>query len=151
MLAMLSRPLLPLGLTVAAFLFLRGHNMPGGGFVAGLIAAVAFMLQYLASGQAFAQERARIDFARLTSAGLAIAIGTGIASWSVGFPFLTSTFVYIKWPIIEQFEIASAMAFDLGVFLTVLGSVLLILTTLGALSQRELAHSRSAASVQRSA
>ncbi len=138
MLAMLMRPLLPLALTVAAYVFLRGHNLPGGGFIAGLIVAVALVLQYLASGIDYAQARLNLDYARVAGLGLAIAATTGAASWFFGYPFLTSTFTYVNPPIVSKFEVASAMAFDLGVLLVVVGSVLLILTDIGALSRREL-------------
>ena len=69
--------------------------------------------------------------------GLLIAVGTGAASWCFGHSFLTSTFTYIRPPVIEKFEVASAMLFDLGVFLVVIGSVLLVLSELGVLSRRE--------------
>lgn len=138
MLAEMMRPLLPLALAVAVYIFLRGHNLPGGGFIAGLIAAVAFMLQYLASGIDFATSRLRIDYIRVLGAGLLIATATGLASWLFGRPFLTSTFGYVHPPIIEKFELASAMVFDLGVFLVVVASILLALSELGTLSRREI-------------
>ena len=138
MLAELMRPLLPLALAVSVYIFLRGHNLPGGGFIAGLIAAVALMLQYLASGIDFAHARLRFDYVRVMGWGLGIATATGLASWAFGRPFLTSTFGYVHPPVLDKFELASAMAFDLGVFLVVIGCVLLVLTELGALSRREL-------------
>jgi multicomponent K+:H+ antiporter subunit A len=138
MLAELMRPLLPLALAVSVYIFLRGHNLPGGGFIAGLIAAVAFMLQYLASGIDFATSRMRLDYIRILGAGLLIATATGLASWLFGRPFLTSAFGYVHPPFIEKFELASAMVFDLGVFLVVVASILLALSELGTLSQREI-------------
>jgi multicomponent K+:H+ antiporter subunit A len=137
MLAMLMRPLLPLALAVAAYIFLRGHNMPGGGFIAGLIAAVALMLQYLASGIEYARARIGGDYVRIIGFGLFIALATGLGSWLFGYPFLTSTFTYVHPPVIDKFELASAMLFDVGVFLVVVGSVLLALSELGKLSQHE--------------
>jgi multicomponent K+:H+ antiporter subunit A len=139
MLAMLMRPLLPLALVVAVYIFLRGHNLPGGGFIAGLIAAVALMLQYVASGIDFAVARLKIDYVRVLGAGLLIALLTGLGSWPFGKPFLTSAFGYVDPPLIEKFEIASAMAFDLGVCLVVIASVMLALSELGVLSRREVA------------
>jgi len=65
--------------------------------------------------------------------GLAIAAFTGLASWLFGYPFLTSTFSHLHWPIVGEFELASAMAFDLGVFLVVVGATLMILVNLGGL------------------
>ncbi|MDH5551815.1 MAG: hypothetical protein OEX82_00625, partial [Nitrosomonas sp.] len=66
-----------------------------------------------------------------------IATLTGVASWFFGYPFLTSTFSHIHWPLVGEFELASAMAFDLGVYLVVVGATLLIIINLG------LMHSRS--------
>lgn len=137
MLAMLMRPLLPLALTVSVYVFLRGHNLPGGGFIAGLVAGVALMLQYLASGIDFAQARLPVDYIKLAAAGLAIAAATGIASWLFGFPFLTSTHGHLHLPLVGDLELASAMAFDLGVYVVVVASVLLVLSEFGDLSRRE--------------
>jgi multicomponent K+:H+ antiporter subunit A len=137
MLAELMRPLLPLSLAVAAYIFLRGHNLPGGGFIAGLVAAIALMLQYVASGMDFAAERLRINYVRLLGAGLGVATLTGVVSFVFGYPFLTSTHGYVKPPMIDKFELASAMAFDLGVFLVVVGTVLLAMTEIAGLKRTE--------------
>ncbi len=137
MLAELMRPLLPLALTVAVYIFLRGHNLPGGGFIAGLVAAVALVLQYVASGADVTSERLRINYVRLLGFGLGIATLTGVASFVFGFPFLTSTHGYVYPPVIDKFELASAMAFDLGVFLVVIGTVLLALIELAGLRRGE--------------
>jgi multicomponent K+:H+ antiporter subunit A len=137
MLAELMRPLLPLALTVAVYIFLRGHNLPGGGFIAGLVAAVALVLQYVASGADVTSKRLRINYVRLLGVGLGIATLTGVASFVFGFPFLTSTHGYVYPPVIDKFELASAMAFDLGVFLVVIGTVLLALTELAGLRRGE--------------
>jgi len=138
MLAELMRPLLPLSLAVAVYIFLRGHNLPGGGFIAGLVAAVALMLQYVAGGVDFASERLRVNYVRLLGAGLGIATLTGVASFWFGHPFLTSTYGYVTPPVIDKFELASAMAFDLGVFLVVIGTVLLAMTEIAALRRDEM-------------
>jgi multicomponent K+:H+ antiporter subunit A len=137
MLAELMRPLLPLALAVAVYIFLRGHNLPGGGFIAGLVAAVALMLQYVAGGVDFASQRLRLNYVRLLGVGLGVATLTGVASFWFGYPFLTSTHGYVYPPVIDKFELASAMAFDLGVFLVVIGTVLLALTELAALRRDE--------------
>jgi multicomponent K+:H+ antiporter subunit A len=63
--------------------------------------------------------------------GLGIAAFTGLASWFFGYPYLTSTFGHMHWPVVGEFELASAMAFDFGVFLVVVGATLMILTHLG--------------------
>lgn len=130
---LIARLLLPITLLVAVYLFLRGHNLPGGGFIAALVAALALVMQYLASGIEWTQARFAPDYTRVMAAGLLVATGTGLASWLLGYPFLTSTFTHLHWPVVGEFEIASAMAFDLGVLLTVVGVVMLVLIQLGRL------------------
>ncbi|MEN8801988.1 MAG: monovalent cation/H+ antiporter subunit A [Thiogranum sp.] len=132
-----SKLLLPIALLVAAFLFLRGHNEPGGGFIAGLVTAVALILQYIAEGSRTTRRRLPWDHLGLIGAGILIALLTGVASWLFGYPFLTSTYSYVSLPVIGTFELASAMLFDLGVYLAVVGTVLLILAGIGRLSLRE--------------
>jgi multicomponent K+:H+ antiporter subunit A len=132
--ATFSRLMLPLALLFSAYIFLRGHNLPGGGFIAGLITAVALLMQYLANGAEWARARMTSDLHPVLSAGLLIGLATGLASLAFGYPFMTSTFAHIHWPVIGDFELASAMAFDLGVYLVVVGSTLLILVHLGLMS-----------------
>ena len=134
MLATVSRALLPLALLVSAYIFLRGHNLPGGGFIAGLVTAVALILQYIANGVDFMRQRSKLNYQWLISVGMIIAGATGMGSWLFGYPFLSSWFDYFYLPGIGKFELASAMLFDLGVYLTVIGSTLLILGNLGALT-----------------
>jgi multicomponent K+:H+ antiporter subunit A len=134
-LAMLTRPLLPLVLAVAVYLLLRGHHQPGGGFVAGLITGVALILQYLASGIGFARPLLPRRQTRLLALGLALAAGTGAASWLFGHPFLTSTYGHVAVPLLGEIELASALAFDLGVYGVVVMTVLIVLGELGRLSQ----------------
>jgi multicomponent K+:H+ antiporter subunit A len=134
MMRTLTRLLLPLMLMVAVYIFLRGHNLPGGGFIAGLIAAVALIVQYLANGIDWTKKRLRFEKDILISFGLLIATVTGLVSMFIGYPFLTTTFTYLTWPVVGKFEVASAIAFDLGVFLVVVGATVLILVQLGKLS-----------------
>lgn len=130
----LTRLLLPLMLLVAIYIFLRGHNLPGGGFIAGLIAAVALIVQYLANGIAWTKERLKFDPQIIIAIGLLIAVVTGAVSILLGYPFLTSAFTHVHWPLVGEFEVASAIAFDLGVFLVVVGATITILVQLGKLS-----------------
>jgi len=129
--AALTRLLLPLALLVSVFIFLRGHNQPGGGFIAGLITAVALILQYLTNGVEWTQGRLSDNMHPVIGAGLLIGAFTGLASLVFGYPFLTSAFTHVHWPVVGDFELASAMAFDLGVYLVVVGATLLILVHLG--------------------
>ena len=84
--------------TIAVFLFLRGHDLPGGGFVAGITMAVAFILQYMAGGTHWVEARLRILPVRWMGFGLLLAAGTGAAAWLFGRPFLTSYFAYVEVP-----------------------------------------------------
>ncbi len=129
--AALTRLLLPLALLFSVFIFLRGHNQPGGGFIAGLITAIALILQYLTNGVQWTQQRLTTNMHPLIGAGLLIGALTGAASLLFGYPFLTSAYTHVHWPIVGDFEVASAMAFDLGVYLVVVGATLLILIHLG--------------------
>ena len=136
MLVIATRVLFPLVLVVAAFVFLRGHNEPGGGFIAGLIVAIALIMQYIASGYNWAAERMRVDSHVLIGTGVLIAGLTGVVSLIFGWPFLTSTYTYVHLPIVGEFELASAMAFDLGVFLAVVGVVMLSLAQISRVEAR---------------
>ena len=131
-----TRVLFPLAITVAIFIFLRGHNEPGGGFIAGLIVAIALIMQYLASGYSWASKRNRMDSQAIIGAGIAIAGLAGTASLLLGWPFLTSTYTYLDLPLIGEIEVASAVAFDLGVFFTVVGVVMVSLAQISRVEER---------------
>jgi multicomponent K+:H+ antiporter subunit A len=134
-LAALSRPFLPLALTLAAFLFLRGHDLPGGGFAAGLLVAVALASQYLTSGIAWTTARLRLDPRRWLAAGVVLAAATGLGALAFGRPFLTSFYGYAPVPLLGKVGAGSAFLFDLGVAAAVLGAVLLMLERLGLLGR----------------
>ncbi|MCK0510644.1 monovalent cation/H+ antiporter subunit A [Aromatoleum buckelii] len=137
MLAVVARIMLPLALVVAAYIFLRGHHAPGGGFVAGLIVAIALIMQYIAGGAAWAEQRLGPDHHVVIGAGVLVAAATGVGAWVVGHPFLTSAFGHVAVPLLGVVEFSSAMAFDAGVFLTVVGAVMLILATFGRIDRRD--------------
>ncbi|HUX83107.1 MAG TPA: monovalent cation/H+ antiporter subunit A [Halothiobacillus sp.] len=123
----LSQLLLPLTLVFGLYILLRGHNAPGGGFIAGLIVASALITQYLAHGIHHTENRLLIPTHGAIGLGLLLALGTGLASIGAGYPFLTSTFGHWQIPFLGNLELASAMVFDLGVFLVVLGASVLML------------------------
>jgi multicomponent K+:H+ antiporter subunit A len=125
-----ARWLLPLALVVSVYIFLRGHNAPGGGFVAGLITAVALLLRHLAHGGAGFPARGQLDYARLTASGLLIAGVTGLGAWWLDRPFLTSVHVEPILPLLGALPLASATLFDLGVYLAVVGATMLMLVSL---------------------
>ncbi|MBF8223870.1 monovalent cation/H+ antiporter subunit A [Halomonas sp. 328] len=130
-LAVVAQILLPLALLVTVYIFLRGHNQPGGGFIAGLITAVALILQYMARGYEWTRERLPVAYNLVAVSGLALATLTGLGSWLFGYPFLTTTHGHFSLPLIGDFELASALLFDLGVYLAVVGATLMILINLG--------------------
>ncbi len=136
LLAVISQALLPLALIVSVYIFFRGHNLPGGGFVAGLITAVAMILQYVAKGVDWVKPRLTFEYSTLIAIGILLATVTGLASWLFDRPFLTSWFDYFDVPVLGQLELASAIAFDLGVYLTVVGASLMILASLGKITTR---------------
>ncbi len=121
-----ARMLLPLAALVAVHLFLRGHNLPGGGFVAGLVLASAIVVLRIAGGADMSESHDGRHVC-LIAAGLLIAGATGAASGWLGHPFLTSTYAHPEVPLLGDIPLASAALFDLGVFLCVVGATLLAL------------------------
>ncbi|UDF31754.1 UNVERIFIED_ORG: monovalent cation/H+ antiporter subunit A (plasmid) [Roseateles sp. XES5] len=120
----------PVVITFAIYLFLRGHDLPGGGFAGGITMAIAFLLQYLAGGVRWAEDRIRILPLRWMGFGLLMAVATGIGAWFFGYPFLTTHSQYIQVPFIGKVPAATALLFDLGVFSLVVGATVLILIAL---------------------
>ena len=139
MLRVAARIVLPLALVVSLYIFMRGHNMPGGGFIAGLITAVALVLQYMAMGQSRAEVLLHAAggrrFVRWIGTGLAIAGLTGAGAFVLGQPFLTSAHGHPFVPLLGALPLATAALFDLGVYITVVGATLLTIATLGAASR----------------
>ena len=129
-----SRWLLPLALVVAVYILLRGHNAPGGGFVAGLITSVALILQNIAHGSRWAASRLAVDYARLAATGLLVAGATGAAAWWFGKPFLTSAHAEPVVPVLGALPLASAAVFDIGVYVVVVGTTMLALASLASAS-----------------
>ena len=136
MMVVLTRVMMPLVLMVGVYIFLRGHNLPGGGFIAGLVVAIGLVMQYMASGFSWATERQRYPYHAIIGTGVLAAGLTGIGAWFTGHEFLTSSFGYFRIPPMQEFELATAAAFDLGVFLAVLGAVMLSLESFSRLARR---------------
>jgi multicomponent K+:H+ antiporter subunit A len=139
MLRVAASVVLPLALVITLYIFMRGHNLPGGGFIAGLITAVALVLQFMALGQAKAEAMLRAQggrrFVRWVGAGLSIAGLTGAGAFVLGRPFLTSAHGHPHVPLLGELPLASAAVFDLGVYLTVVGATLLTISVLGSVSR----------------
>jgi multicomponent K+:H+ antiporter subunit A len=130
---------LPVALVFTIYIFMRGHNMPGGGFIAGLITAVALVLQFMSMGQAKAEYLLRGQagrrFVKWIGSGLGIAGLTGVGAFVWGRPFLTSAHGYPAVPVLGELPLASAALFDLGVYLVVVGSTLLTISVLGSVTR----------------
>jgi multicomponent Na+:H+ antiporter subunit B len=140
-----TRTVVPIIAVTAVALLLQGHNLPGGGFIAGVLTATAFVLLYVIYGI----EAVRRDvvvrsegygllsgpteaYARTFAAGLALALAAGIAAMLFQVPFLTQAVVFLEGvPLYGELEVASALAFDLGVYFVVVGSLLTILVVVG--------------------
>ena len=134
--AVLSHLLFPLALAVSAYLFLRGHNQPGGGFIAGLVLAMPLLLQYVILGSKYVESRLGFDYSRCIGIGLVFAIATGLAAMLWGYPFLTSGHVEPVLPLIGAVPLSSALGFDIGVYLVVFGGAMLILSMMGTVRSR---------------
>lgn len=127
--------ILPIALVVSLYIFLRGHNLPGGGFIAGLITALALIIQYMALGQDHAEQLLKAKSGRLyeiwIGSGLVIAGLTGLGAWFWGRPFLTSAHFYVSPPVLGEMHLATAALFDVGVYITVVGATMLLISVLG--------------------
>ena len=134
--AVLVRLLLPIALVVSFYLFMRGHNQPGGGFVAGLVMSVAFILQYMVAGTQWVEAQMSLRPMRWMGFGLFSATLTGLGALFAGYPFLTTHTWHFSLPVLGDIHIASALFFDVGVYAMVVGSTLLMLTALGHQSVR---------------
>ncbi|MFN9476199.1 monovalent cation/H+ antiporter subunit A [Acidovorax sp.] len=134
--AVLVRLLLPFATMVAVYLFMRGHNEPGGGFVAGLVFSVALVLQYMVSGTSWVEAHLPLYPRRWIGTGLLTALATGLGALFWGYPFLTSHTAHLDLPVVGEIHVASALFFDIGVFTLVVGSTLLILTAIAHQSVR---------------
>ena len=127
--------ILPVALVVSLYIFMRGHNLPGGGFIAGLVTSLALIIQYIAVGQDKTEQLLGAKSGRLyeiwIGIGLTIAGLTGIAAWFWSRPFLTSAHIYVSPPMIGEMHLASAALFDVGVYVTVVGATMLMISVLG--------------------
>ena len=125
-----TRLLLPLLLLFAIFVLLRGHNLPGGGFVGGLVAASAFALYGFAQGSGEAARMLGVPPRTLLGLGLAFALGSGLLALAGGKAFLTGLWLTIPLPAGHELALGSTLLFDIGVFCVVIGTVLLMVLSI---------------------
>ncbi|TCS36536.1 multisubunit potassium/proton antiporter PhaA subunit /multisubunit potassium/proton antiporter PhaB subunit [Paucimonas lemoignei] len=134
--ALLVRLLLPVAGMISLFYLLRGHNLPGGGFVGGLIMATAMILQYLAGGTIWAESRTRLRPHYWIACGLLCSAGAGMSAWLATRPFLSALAWHGTLPILGEMHLSTVLLFDLGVYLLVIGAAALILVALAHQSLR---------------
>jgi len=143
-----TRLVVPLILVTAIALLFQGHNLPGGGFIAGVLTVTAFVLVYVIFGLDYLETElldrepsARYEtesgiireYGQVGAVGLAVAAGSGIAAIALGYPFLTQSVAFVEpLPVYDSLEVASALVFDLGVYAVVVGALLTIVAEVGA-------------------
>jgi multicomponent Na+:H+ antiporter subunit B len=125
-----TRYMMPLLLLFSLFLFFRGHNEPGGGFVGGLVAASAFILYALAFDTSRARRILPVKPLTMVSAGLLIALASGLAALPAGTPFMTGRWIRCSVPVIGELELGTPLLFDAGIYLVVAGMALSVIFTL---------------------
>ncbi|MDX1871723.1 Na+/H+ antiporter subunit A [Mycolicibacterium sp. 120266] len=136
-----TRLIFPLIMVLSAYFFFAGHNTPGGGFAGGLTAGLALVLRYLAGGRYELGETLPLDAGKVLGTGLALSAGTAITSLFLGAPVLSSAVIHFDIPVLGPVKLVTALFFDLGVYLIVVGLVLDILRSLGARVDVEMARS----------
>ena len=126
-LSVAARLLLPLQLLFSLFLLLRGHDEPGGGFIAGLVASGAFALYFFAYGRQALSAMLKVSPRDLVAVGLLLGVLSTLPAWWFGEAFFTAQWWTL--PIID-FKASTPLVFDIGVYLAVVGSVLTAITAL---------------------
>ena len=125
-----ARYLFPVIMLFSIYLLLRGHNEPGGGFVGGLAAASAFILNQLAYDVQSTKKMMNVESLTLIGVGLLTALGSSVFSMLYGEPYFSSHWVTFHITPGWQIPIGTPLIFDIGVYLVVLGVTLAILLTI---------------------
>jgi len=144
--AVLVRMLLPVAVLVSVYLLLRGHNLPGGGFVGGLVMATSIILQYIVGGVYWVESRSRLNPQHWVGLGLAAAGIAAMSSWFALRPFLSALAWDVHVPLVGHLHLSSVLLFDLGVYMLVVGATVLVLVALAHQSLR--AQRRAAAEAE---
>ena len=134
--ALLMRWMFPAIALLAAYFFVRGHDLPGGGFAAGVTLAIGLALQYVATDVRWIEARLTVLPVRWMAMGLGLSVLVGLGAWLFGYPFMTAHAQYVTFPVIGRVPAATAMLFDLGVFAVVVGSTTLIVIAIAHQSLR---------------
>src|SRR5690554_6446786 len=134
--AVLGRLLLPIAVMISIYFLLRGHNLPGGGFVGGLVFATALILQYIVGGVTWIEARPRIHPQYWLSFGLLAAGAAAMLVWLASRPFLSAMAIDISVPWIGKVHLSSVLLFDIGVYTLVVGATVLMLIAIAHQSLR---------------
>ncbi|MEF8891056.1 MAG: MnhB domain-containing protein [Haloferacaceae archaeon] len=134
-----TRLVVPIVAMTAIALLLQGHNLPGGGFIGAVLTAAALVLVYVVFGAQYLVDTVGAEGPRLVGAyralfafGLAVALVSGLAPMALGGEFLTQAVVFVHdLPLYGELEVATALGFDLGVYLTVVGALLVVVAEVG--------------------
>lgn len=119
--------LLPVTIILSLLVFYRGHNEPGGGFIGGLMASAGFIFYAMAFDTQLAQEKLRISPLTLVVAGLSTAVISTLPALFAGNPFFTGEWISLQIPLAGTLKLGTPLLFDLGVYLTVWGIMLMII------------------------
>ncbi|RDW17379.1 Na(+)/H(+) antiporter subunit B [Oceanobacillus chungangensis] len=117
-------------LTLAVYLFLAGHNNPGGGFIGGLVLSSAFVLLFIVFDIETIEKAIPFDFKKVAALGAFLAVGTGFGAFVFDVPFLTQAFGYFNLPFFGEVELTTVTIFELGVALVVVGVVVTIILSI---------------------
>ncbi len=117
-------------LSFSVFLFFAGHNNPGGGFIGGLMTAAGLLLLYVSFDLKTIKRVIPFNYTTMIAIGMLLAIGTGVVSMFFGDAYLTQYFDYFQLPILGETELTTALPFDLGIYLVVVGVALLSILTI---------------------
>jgi multisubunit Na+/H+ antiporter MnhB subunit len=125
------RVLTPVIFALSVYLLLRGHDSPGGGFIAALLAGAAVVLQHYAGGPKGALRTIPLSFSSLVGAGLLLAAGMGVAGLFAGADFLTGGVHKFDVPALGELKVTASLVFDLGVYFVVLAVIVAVVSHLG--------------------
>lgn len=125
-----TRYLLPLLLLFSLVVLLQGHNNPGGGFIGGLVGATAFALHAISFSPKETRRALRVDMRTMIGLGLLIALGSGLIAPLFGLPFMTGMWTELALPGLGPTKVGTPIIFDLGVYMVVLSTVVLMVLLL---------------------
>ena len=137
MVEVVTRLLFPSMMLLSAYFFFSGHNAPGGGFAGGLVAALALTLRYLAGGRKEIEATLPVHPGKVLGVGILLSASAAIVPMFFGYAPLTTDYATFTLPLIGEFDVPSALIFDAGVYVIVVGLIMHVLASMGAHLDRE--------------